>query len=99
MSGSPPLTCPDQGWGMDGLISAVLGQKCDFCEVLGLARNPPKKMRLYESFRMVQSACQSDATIKSYGQITELILCMFMSNVGPDVRRPDVDVGTWLRTA
>ena len=31
---------------------------------------PSEGMRLDESFRMVQSACQSVAYIKSYGQIT-----------------------------
>ena len=64
--------------------------KNEIFAVLGLARNPSKRLRLDESFRMVTSACQCITTIKSYGQITEIILCMFMSNVGPDVRRPDV---------
>ena len=54
---------------------AVLGQKCDFWKVLGLARNPSKKMRLDESFRMVQSACHFVAYIKSYGQKTKVIVC------------------------
>ena len=49
---------------------AAPGQKCDFWKVLRLARNPFKKMRLDESFRMVQSACHLVAYIKSYGQNT-----------------------------
>ena len=49
------------------------GQKCDFWKVLGSDRNPSKKMRLDESFRMVQSACQSVAYIKNYGQNTKFI--------------------------
>ena len=52
---------------------AVLAQKCDFWKVLGLARNPSKKMRLDESFRMVQSACHFVTYIKSYGQKTKVI--------------------------
>ena len=59
------------GGGWLGL--AVLIQKCDFWKVLGLARNPSKKMRLDESFRMVQSACHFVAYIKSYGQKTKVI--------------------------
>ena len=59
------------GGGWLGL--AVLDQKCDFWKVLGLARNPSKKMRLDESFRMVQSACHLVAYIKSYGQKTKVI--------------------------
>ena len=52
---------------------AAPGQKCNFWKVLGLARNPSKKMRLDESFRMVQSACHLVAYIKSYGQKTKFI--------------------------
>ena len=59
------------GGGWLGL--AVLGQKCDFWKVLGLARNPSKKMRLDESFRMVQSACHLVAYIKSYDQKTKVV--------------------------
>mgnify|MGYP003321509354 CR=1 FL=1 len=59
------------GGGWLGL--AVLVQKSDFWKVLGLARNPSKKMRLDESFRMVQSACHLVAYIKSYGQKTKII--------------------------
>ena len=49
---------------------AAPGQKCDFWKVLGLARNPSKKMRLDESFRMVRVPCHLDVVVKSYGQIT-----------------------------
>ena len=57
-----------RGWGDGWLGLAVPGKKCDFWKVLGLARNPSKKMRLDESCRMVQSACHFVAYIKSYGQ-------------------------------
>ena len=49
---------------------AAPGQKCDFWKVLGLARNPSKKMRLDESFRMVRVPCHLEVVVKSYGQIT-----------------------------
>ena len=61
------------GWGDGWLGLAVLGQKYDLWRVLGLARNPSKKMRLDESFRMVQSACHFVTYIKSYGQKTKVI--------------------------
>ena len=63
------------GWEVgDGWLDlAIAGQKCDFWKVLRLARNPSKKMRLDESFRMVQSACHFVAYIKSYGQKTKVI--------------------------
>ena len=61
------------GWGNGWLGLDVPGQKCDFWKVLKLARNPVKKLRLDESFRIVQSACHLVAYIKSYGQITEII--------------------------
>ena len=51
-----------------GPCLAAPGQKCGFWKVLGLARNPSKKMRLDESFRMVQFSCQSEVTIESHGQ-------------------------------
>ena len=61
-------------WQGDGWLGlAIPAQKCNFWKVLRLARNPSKKMRLDESFRMVQSACQSVAYIKSYGQKTKVI--------------------------
>ena len=56
------------GSGGGCLSLAVHGGKHKFRKVLGLARNPSKKMRLEESFLMVQSACQSVAYIKSHGQ-------------------------------
>ena len=60
------------GW--DGCLGlAVFRQKCNVWKVLGLARNPSKKMRLDESFRMVQSACHLVAYIKSYGQKAKVI--------------------------
>ena len=49
---------------------AAPGQKCDVWKVLGLARNPSKKMRLDESFRMVRVPCHLEVVGKSYGQIT-----------------------------
>ena len=62
------------GWGWDGVSGLVrFVQKCNFWKVLGLARNPSKKMRLDESSPMVQSAFQSMAYIKSYGQKTKVI--------------------------
>ena len=51
---------------------AAPGQKCDFWKVLGLARNPSKKMRLDESFRMVRVPCHLEVVVKSYGQITKI---------------------------
>ena len=51
-----------------GLAGSV--KKCDFWKVLGLARNPSKKMRLDESFRMVRVPCHLEVVVKSYGQIT-----------------------------
>ena len=74
------------GGGWLGL--AVLGQKCDFWKVLRLARNPSKKMRLDESFRMVQSACQSVAYIKSYGQKTKVIKILLSYLNSPDPPPP-----------
>ena len=55
-------------YGVSGLVG--LGRNSDFWKVLGLARNPFKKMRLDESFRMVRVPCRNSASIKSYGQIT-----------------------------
>ena len=55
-----------------GLV--VLVRKCDFWKVPGLARNPSKKMRLDESFRTVPVSCHLEVVVKSYGQITEIIL-------------------------
>ena len=55
------------------LFIEVPVQKCDFWKVLGFTRNypkPPKKMRLDESFRMVQVSCPLVACIKRYGQNT-----------------------------
>ena len=51
-----------------GLAGSV--KKCDFWKVLGLTRNPSKKMRLDESFRMVRVPCHLEVVVKSYGQIT-----------------------------
>ena len=59
---------PTQNVEVGRLSLVVLVRKSDFWKVLGLARNPSKKMRLDESFRMVQSACHFVAYIKSYGQ-------------------------------
>ena len=71
------------GWGWDGVSSlARFVQKCDFWKVLGLARNPSKKMRLDESFRMVPVSCHLVVVVKSYGQITEMIIWLnFRQNV------------------
>ena len=61
------------GWGWDGVSGLVrFVQKCDFWKVLGLARNPFKKMRLDESFRMVRVPCHLEVVVKSYGQITKI---------------------------
>ena len=55
-------------WGTGWLGLGFPDQKCDFWKVLRLARNPSKKMRLDESCRMVQSACESVAYMRSHGQ-------------------------------
>ena len=61
----------------DGMeVVARFGQICqenDFWKVLGLARNPSKKMRLDESFRMVRGSCHLEVVVKSYGQNTVTI--------------------------
>ena len=53
-----------------GLAGSV--KKCVFWKVLGLTRNPSKKMRLDESFRMVRVPCHLEVVVKSYGQITNI---------------------------
>ena len=64
---------PTQNVEIGRLGLVVLVRKCDFWKVPGLARNPSKKMRLDESFRMVPVSCHLEVVVKSYGQITEII--------------------------
>ena len=65
---------PTQNVEVGRLSLVVLVRKSDFWKVLGLARNPSKRMRLDESFRMVPVSCHWEVVVKSYGQITEMIL-------------------------
>ena len=65
---------PTQNVKVERLSLVVLVRKSDFCKVPGLARNPSKKMRLDESFRSVPVSCHLEVVVKSYGQITEIVL-------------------------
>ena len=65
---------PTQNVVVGRLSLVVLVRKSDLWKVLGLARNPSKKMRLDESFRMVPVSCHLEVVVKNYGQITEIIL-------------------------
>ena len=58
------------GGGRRGPVWQLLAKNAIFGKCLDLLVTPFKKMRLDESFRMVQSACHLVAYIKSYGQIT-----------------------------
>ena len=51
----------------------VVGSVWPFLSKNAIFRNPSKKMRLDESFRMVQVPRRNSASIKSYGQITVII--------------------------
>ena len=64
---------PTQNVESEHLSLVVLVENFDFWKVLGLARNPSKKMRLDESFRSVPVSCHLEVVVKSYGQITEVI--------------------------
>ena len=65
---------PTQNVESEHLSLVVLVEIFDFWKVLGLGRNPSKKMRLDESFRTVPVSCHLEVVVKSYGQITEIIL-------------------------
>ena len=51
----------------------VVGRFGQICEKNAIFRNPSKKMRLDEGFRMVPVSCHLEVVVKSYGQITEII--------------------------
>ena len=64
---------PTQNVESGHLSLVLLVEKTDFWKVLGLARDPSKKMRLDESFPMVQVSCHLEVVVRRYGQITEII--------------------------
>ena len=73
---------PTQNVESEHLSLVVLVENFDFWKVLGLARNPSKKMRLDESFRTVPVSFHLEVVVKSYGQITEIVLWpIFRQNV------------------
>ena len=55
---------------MGGCVAknAIIGKCSDWHET------PSKKMRLDESFRTVPVSCHKEVVVKSYGQITEIII-------------------------